>query len=394
MKTPENLFRESFDGFEKKPPEKAWRNIQRRLMLRDFLRFSPKKFNVWYLTAFLAAGGFCLFGSDGGAEKSGDSILAVQNSGVSRLSVDQHPLKTEDTLPLQTPPEIRFNDIIESPLVSKRTGTGGENSSNVHNPDTQRIVVKERNGMESFDFTSYFKMSASEGCVPFTVEFKNLSKNTEYCYWNFGNGEVSYDNDGTTVYTSPGEYYVTLKTVNGTFSKIYTDTVRVYEQPCAQIAYVVSGKTLVAEARNSRASSFVWDFGDRQKSVGEKTTHTYSDFGKYRIKLLISNNICSDTLSAGIEISPQKYSIKFPNALVENTEFLPGGDVDKILRYSLKILNRNGKEVFFTSDPYQGWDGCYKGEKLPKGVYVYNCRYEFFNGERGNLTGNITVLRE
>ena len=391
MNTPEDLFRDSFNGFEQEPSSKVWQNIQRRLMWNDFLKFNPKSFNVWYLAAAVVAVGFFAvkFPETEKIIVSPISKSRYEYSASKRkvLIINEKtssPKKSENELPRITPQN--------SNVVSNDTNKHISDTFLSQNSGMEKISGGQSDEIEIPDFSSSFQMSSSSGCAPFTVEFKNLSKNTEYCYWNFGNGEVSYDTDGKATYLKPGQYYVTLKTVNGTFSKVYSDTVTVYEQPKAEIAYVFSSKTLVAEARNSETPALSWDFGDGKKSVGAKVTHTYADYGVYRLKLLVNNNICADTITADIKIQPQEYSIKFPNALTTLAPFSPKGDLDKISHYSLKILSRNGKEVFFTSDINQGWNGYYKGERVQKGVYIYKCKYEFLNGERGNLTGNITVL--
>ena len=49
MSTTEDLFKDSFSGFEKEPSEKLWQNIEKRLAWQRFWKFDFKTFNVWYL---------------------------------------------------------------------------------------------------------------------------------------------------------------------------------------------------------------------------------------------------------------------------------------------------------------------------------------------------------
>ena len=398
MNTPEDLFKGCFDGFEKEPSDEIWQNIQKKLFWQRFWKFDFKTLNVWYLAAAGLILGGTLYNvydlqknisSAETSEKNNDVNFTKRN--------DQWLANSENIIPIETNKTSEEKNNFTKQIIPDTPSPiseGRENGEIFQNTDIKTVTNTENKEINIPDFSASFKMSSNTGCTPFTVEFKNLSKNTDYCYWNFGNGDVSYDNDGKTTFTKPGQYVVTLKTVNGTFCQFYSDTVTVYEQPQAQIAYAVSSKTIIAEARNTKASSFVWDFGNGKKSVGEKVTHTYNDYGNDTLNLIVSNNICVDTVTAGISIAPQEYSINFPNALTEETRFFPKGNVEEISRYSLKIMTRNGKEIFTSTDPRKGWDGYYKGEKVQRGVYVYNCQYEFSNGERGNLTGNITVLWE
>jgi hypothetical protein len=41
-----------------------------------------------------------------------------------------------------------------------------------------------------------------------------------------------------------------------------------------------------------------------------------------------------------------------------------------VTSFSLTI-NKNGKELFSTTDKYTGWDGTYKGKKSADGLYNY-----------------------
>lgn len=94
---------------------------------------------------------------------------------------------------------------------------------------------------------------------------------------------------------------------------------------------------------------------------------------------------------------------EFPTAQVP-TAFSPNGDGfndilyvygGKILTLKLEIYNRWGELVFETSSKDEGWDGTYKGEKAPAGVYVYKLHATFSDNETPSIkkTGNITLVR-
>ena len=413
MASPEDLFRNKFDGFERKPSDKVWQKIQRRLYWQKFLKFNPKTFNIYYLAATLGTAALIGVSAPEHQDLLVEGVTSAHHvySGSTRKilidngnqSVLQSPSADfhDDMIDNSDSSNLNIKKSTSSDLQSK-TSVTAHNQDNIQSTKTHEIVIP--------DFTSKFKMSASSGCAPFTVTFKNLSKNIDYCYWNFGDGEVSYDQDVKKTYYNEGTYYVTLKTVNGTFAQVFSDTVTVYAQPHAEIAIVTSMQTAIAEARNTKASTFVWDFGDGKKSVGQKVSHLYSDYGQYLLKLIISNNICYDTIATELAISAPEYSLKFPNALIPSvsgpndgtftierghpTVFIPKGDISMISRYSIKILNRNGKEVFQSNDVNYGWNGYYRNELLPQGVYVYRAQYEFINGECANITGNITLRWE
>ncbi|RYD83460.1 MAG: PKD domain-containing protein [Sphingobacteriales bacterium] len=63
---------------------------------------------------------------------------------------------------------------------------------------------------------SKFAPSSKRGCMPFTVNFSDLSKNAVSWNWNFGNGNTSSQQNPEYTYTAPGKYFVTLITKDST----------------------------------------------------------------------------------------------------------------------------------------------------------------------------------
>ncbi len=64
-----------------------------------------------------------------------------------------------------------------------------------------------------------------------------------------------------------------------------------------------------------------------------------------------------------------------------------------IVEMTLKIYNRYGELIFESNDQSVGWDGTYKNQPEPEGVYVWIFNYQLMSGEKGQLTGNLTLMR-
>ena len=64
-----------------------------------------------------------------------------------------------------------------------------------------------------------------------------------------------------------------------------------------------------------------------------------------------------------------------------------------IKKASLMIFNRWGEKVFETDHITLGWDGIYKNEPQPSGVYSFSAEVEYLNGEKRTKKGSITVIR-
>lgn len=70
--------------------------------------------------------------------------------------------------------------------------------------------------------------------------------------------------------------------------------------------------------------------------------------------------------------------------------FLYGNGIKKM---SLLIFNRWGEKIFEANHITQGWDGIYKNEAQPSGVYSFSAEVEYLNGEKRTKKGSITLVR-
>ncbi len=89
--------------------------------------------------------------------------------------------------------------------------------------------------------------------------------------------------------------------------------------------------------------------------------------------------------------------IWFPNSFTPNGDgkndfFMPV--YDNIQTYSLLVFDRWGTMLFESNDVESGWDGNFKGQPLPTGVYVFLATYS--NEQSGiseTIRGTLTLLR-
>jgi gliding motility-associated-like protein len=56
------------------------------------------------------------------------------------------------------------------------------------------------------------------------------------------------------------------------------------------------------------------------------------------------------------------------------------------------VYNRWGEMVFESTDFNTGWDGRYKGELVPKGIYVYLLNYTDTEGFDVNDRGTVMLI--
>ncbi|MES2828619.1 MAG: gliding motility-associated C-terminal domain-containing protein [Bacteroidota bacterium] len=89
------------------------------------------------------------------------------------------------------------------------------------------------------------------------------------------------------------------------------------------------------------------------------------------------------------------------NVFVPNT-FTPNGDGkndifyvygNTITRIKLRVYNQWGQFIYESLNLQSGWDGTFRGDLQPNGVYVYYLDAEFNDGSKSFKKGTITLLR-
>lgn len=105
---------------------------------------------------------------------------------------------------------------------------------------------------------------------------------------------------------------------------------------------------------------------------------------------------CTATANISMNVLADK-QVFFPNAFTpNNNDFVNdvfGVFTNGLKYYSLEVYNRIGEKVFLSYNETRGWDGTYKGEPSPPGVYTYVAVLTFLDGENRKYKGTVTLLR-
>lgn len=116
----------------------------------------------------------------------------------------------------------------------------------------------------------------------------------------------------------------------------------------------------------------------------------------YIVKAVANDAGLSQAVSNAIRI------IKEPN-LFHPTAFTPNGDnlndVFKVfgqyvVDFELRIFNRWGELMYTTNDLDQGWDGTFKGSKMPEGTYVFVAKITDIAGRTFDRSGSVLLLKK
>jgi gliding motility-associated-like protein len=118
--------------------------------------------------------------------------------------------------------------------------------------------------------------------------------------------------------------------------------------------------------------------------------------GTFQVALVVRNEFnCADTVVKSLNVEPD-FSFYIPNA------FTPDGDgkndyFSAVLRstkfFSLKIYNRWGIELFYTTDSSEGWNGKSNGVECPADSYSWQIELTTANGQKKQLSGMVVLIR-
>ena len=238
---------------------------------------------------------------------------------------------TADTLSGCSPIVVHFTDQSTGNPSQWKWDLGNGVISVLQNPSTTyfnagtynvKLVVRNGGGSDSIVksqlITVYpnpvvnFAASDTSGCFPFAVQFTDLSTTESGSIinhsWDFGDGDTSISGNPLHMYTTAGNFSVTVKVTNNygctrTFSK--TKYIKVIEGVAAGFANTSPAKctspvtvNFTNTSTGPGSLSYTWNFGDGTSTDMSNPAHTYSDPGSYTVSLTTVSSLgCLDTIT-------------------------------------------------------------------------------------------------
>ncbi|HEX4886865.1 MAG TPA: gliding motility-associated C-terminal domain-containing protein, partial [Luteibaculaceae bacterium] len=107
---------------------------------------------------------------------------------------------------------------------------------------------------------------------------------------------------------------------------------------------------------------------------------------------------CTDSTAAIIRINGVTESF-IPSAFTPNGDgvndvFLPIHLGEKPEAYEMSIFNRWGERLFYSTNPYEPWDGTYQGEIAKSDTYVYLIRVRSkYSANKKEFKGKVVILK-
>ncbi|MHA4894209.1 PKD domain-containing protein [Pedobacter sp. PWIIR3] len=260
-----------------------------------------------------------------------------------------------------------------------------------------------------------------QGCAPLVVPFTNNSGNAISYTYDFGDGTTQTSTTSpekiTHTFKQPGTYVVKLTAMNNCTSTTTTETITVFEQPVTRftIDRTTGYPGLKFQFANTTVGGirYLWDFGDGTTSIEANPSHVFTQLGTFKVSLT-ANNVagCPSSYTIAVVIDGEPGSLFVPNSFIPSSDDLQFREFKAkgtgIASWRMSIFDKWGALLWETTrledgKPVEGWDGTYKGQKMPQGVYYWKIDLQMRNGTEWKgvtlnsaapkRTGTINLIR-
>ncbi|WP_343702899.1 PKD domain-containing protein [Chitinophaga sp.] len=149
-------------------------------------------------------------------------------------------------------------------------------------------------------------VSGCEGLNPTFNSFVSTGDAITSYEWDFGDGSPkSTDATPSHIYNKEGTYTVrlTYTTTNGCKGTVgLYSPIQVYRKPkpdfsSPQAPQVCGNNWVQFNGTTDVGDSWTWDFGDYRYGTSQHAAHSYREPGTYTVKLTVSNNSCTETVT-------------------------------------------------------------------------------------------------
>ena len=253
-----------------------------------------------------------------------------------------------------------------------------------------------------------FNYQISKGCRYDTAHYFNTSANGKTNWnWQFDSSSSSSNQNPTVVYNSFGNKTTQLIVSNGFCSDtaevnffLFHDSLRAaFNMPSV---YCPDDLAYFKDSSSGNIVSWYWQFGNSVTSrLQDPPPQVYTAAGSdvlIPVQLIVQNDkACHDTAIQYLKVLNSCY-IAVPSAFTPNNDglndYLYPLNAYKTFDLEFKIFNRNGQLLFFTTDWKTKWDGRYKDDEQPPGVYAWLLHYSSTEtGETVFKKGSVVLIR-
>lgn len=239
------------------------------------------------------------------------------------------------------------------------------------------------------------------GAPFYAVKFRSIfNKSATSFLWNFGDNSSSVEANPIHLYSSLGNYSVSLKINSDYGCQQYISNIEKINYPGKHVKISSSSTSanemsFTANTPDSSTSSYLWHFGDGSMSNLATPSHSYSIPGTYPVSVRIIN-AANDTLYARYNVATQtspmpcitNYSVEsvsqVPNPKPFSTIIIDWTDENGDVYTSNNVLQP--KNSYFKILSVEDYDLNERGEKTKKIRVNFSC--QVYNGTRTKFINN------
>ena len=199
--------------------------------------------------------------------------------------------------------------------------------------------------------------------------------------------------DSTFLVTNSGEYTVVVS--NGCTADTQSVEVRTVPELVTPDfggpLSLCADEFITLDALTLGATDYLWSDSSTDARLRVDTAGLYS---------VVVANACQSVRAEALVRADRCCELWVPNAISPNRDglndvldvYLPAAGCANIEVFELHVFDRWGEHLFESTDRFVRWDGTFRGQNMPPGVYVWTLRYEDA-GEVYRQQGSVTLLR-
>jgi gliding motility-associated-like protein len=273
--------------------------------------------------------------------------------------------------------------------------------------DSVKLKVTNSSGCSDSTYKSFFinavpnvTFTAKDACKLTPVNFTAVdnANSVNSWKWDFGDGTTSSTQNATHTYAANGIYKVKLfaAAANGCFDGTQEKNITIYGTNAFAGNDTIAAAGQPIQLNASGGLSYNWSPANLVNDAFIATPITVLNATtKFTVKAFTPEGCESfDDVIVKIYKGPDIY---LPNAFTPNSDnkndMLRGIPVGiKQFEY-LKIFNRWGQVVFYTTNASTGWDGTWQNTQQPSGTYIVVTKGIDFNGKIIEKKVSVLLIR-
>lgn len=348
-----NIFHD-LKNFEPKPPNSVWSKIEHRLDAPKNGLSTAKKWTI------------------------GSAIGAVAIVGIIvGILLNEKPIAEEQPMPI-------VETIIEQPLPSVVDSVDLQQDTTHNITETKKPQITIENPKPILDVKQTMKKNDEiveqiyENQQIRPVVFEQLVQEKEP-------PAPSKDNELVTPTISEQELIETESLVDEFEPDTIAEEIQYTTVSLHQDQSICRGEKAIIQV--SQGENILWSTGETTKNLTVNPLETTT----YQVTWQDAENY----FQSEIHIEVLDCSMFVPNA------FTPNGDgkndlfrpvCEEITQFQMLIFAQDGKQLFDTKDITKGWDGRFRGKKMPEGVYIYRINFLDAIGKTHSMYGTFSLL--